>query len=210
MTLKTWKKSRMTAATSLATLVCFLATLLPPRVGRADVLPPINGGTGGPQSTAGSSSRADAPESLATVDLATGAAHANYVFELPAARGDAQPSLALRYNSSSGLGVAGMGWTLNLASIVRKGHAGIPRFQDAAIMESSTHGSLADPNADDYYIDGQLLIPVAIGNQALALLPQSISSFEPQMWTVFRRESMTVRATSSTVKPGSSRQKQGT
>ena len=55
------------------------------------------------------------------------------MFQLSAARGDAQPSLALTYNSSYGVGYAGVGWTLDTPSITRKGTAGMPLFKDEVI-----------------------------------------------------------------------------
>ena len=57
---------------------------------------------------------------LASVDGMTGAATANLSFELPRARGRAQPSLALHYNSQRGMTDAGLGWGLDMPSIVRR------------------------------------------------------------------------------------------
>ncbi|MGH7297718.1 MAG: SpvB/TcaC N-terminal domain-containing protein, partial [Polyangiaceae bacterium] len=82
-----------------------------------------------------------------------GAARTRFPFKFPSARGQAQPSLALAYSSSRGLGMAGVGWSLDVPSITRKGTAGVPRFVDA-FPQSAT--------ADDYYVNGQLLVAVCI------------------------------------------------
>lgn len=54
-----------------------------------------------------------------SVETSTGAAKAIVDFELPPARGEAQPALSLGYNSQAGEGEAGLGWGLNVPSIVR-------------------------------------------------------------------------------------------
>ncbi len=95
---------------------------------------------------------------LASVNASTGAVTSSFAFDLPPARGQAQPSLALVYNSNAGTGVAGQGWTLNLPSITRKGVAGLPSFVDAAIADP-THLN-QNVYADDYYIDGSLLVAI--------------------------------------------------
>jgi RHS repeat-associated protein len=149
---------------ALTTLITFLASLLPARLARASnagALAGIPDGTAGASSLGGALPTAGSPEALATVDLSTGSARSSYAFKLPKARGDAQPSLALRYDSGSGappVGFAGVGWTLNLPSIVRKGHTGIPRFEDPQQEQALAN----DVNADDFYIDGALLIPVQL------------------------------------------------
>jgi len=42
------------------------------------------------------------------------------------------PSISLTYNSNSGNGPFGLGWSLSLPSITRKTSTGLPRYQDAA------------------------------------------------------------------------------
>lgn len=179
MSLITWKRSRFTAPTAILTLLCFLATMLPPRIGRADdpaALPAFTPGTGGPQSLAGPTLPANAPEPQATTDLSTGAAQTSYPFKLATARGEAQPSLGLSYRSSDGVGFAGVGWTLTVPSIVRKGTAGLPQFKDAVLTSPSSLSS--DATTDDYLIDGQLLVPVAVLNSSGSVVSGQVLSGE--------------------------------
>ena len=159
MSLIRLQRSPFASLTVVVALASFLATLLPPRSARADAgdgLAPVGGAAGiGPRVTPNTVTPAEAP---GTVDLSMGAAQTSYPFHLPAARGDAQPSLGLTYNSRNGVGFAGVGWSLNVPSITRRGRSGIPRFADAVLGDPSLLAS--DPNTDDYYIDGKLLIPV--------------------------------------------------
>src|SRR5258708_4356557 len=53
-------------------------------------------------------------------DPSSGAAVASYNFALPAARGVPQPQVRLRYNSNSGMGDAGPGWSFDIPVIERK------------------------------------------------------------------------------------------
>jgi RHS repeat-associated protein len=198
LTMKTpaWKKSPVRVSpwirkvTALVTLSTFLSTLLPVRTSRADdaaAMGVVPIGTGGPSSLAGPPSAARSLQGLATVNPNNGSALANYPFQLPAARGDAQPTLGLTYNSSAGVGFAGVGWTLNLPSIVRKGAAGIPRFNDDVL--GSYNGS--DLGTDDYLIDGQVLVPIARSDGAFGAMngeiwPAFTNSQGP--WVYFRRE----------------------
>src|SRR5690606_22989604 len=46
------------------------------------------------------------------------------------ARGSASPALNLTYNSGSGNGIFGLGWTLGLPSIQRKTDSGLPQYLD--------------------------------------------------------------------------------
>jgi hypothetical protein len=87
---------------------------------------------------------ADSPSALATVDLSTGSARVTFAFRLAATRGDAQPSLSLRYDSSAGQGYAGVAWSLNPPSIVRRRAAGPPQFLCTTIF-SSDNLALSDP-----------------------------------------------------------------
>jgi RHS repeat-associated protein len=160
LTITSIRRSFLARMVTLATLASFLATFLPPRVARADdtSAPPLVADGGFGLAPGAATVAADAVG-------VTGSARTSYRFALPTARGDAQPSLALTYDSSLGVGFAGMGWTLNLPSIVRKGTSGIPRFQDP-VPYGAQGGQFAgysmanDPNTDDFYIDGQLLLLV--------------------------------------------------
>lgn len=67
-----------------------------------------------------------------SAQLSTGIATFSVPFALPAARGKAQPSLGLSYSSSSGLGLAGMGWSVGVPFIARQTDRGIPKYDDRA------------------------------------------------------------------------------
>jgi hypothetical protein len=179
---------------ALTTLLNFFASLWPMRAARAsdeDALAGIPDGTAGASSLGGALPSAGSPEALGTVDLSTGSAKTAYPFKLPRARGGAQPSLSLRYDSSSGVGYAGVGWTLNLRSIVRKGHSGIPRFQDAVLgvgVPGNPSALASDLGSDDYYIDGSLLIPVDVNPQLPAALANAPLPPGGQPYVRFRTE----------------------
>ncbi|MGH7270745.1 MAG: SpvB/TcaC N-terminal domain-containing protein, partial [Polyangiaceae bacterium] len=122
---------RHAAPVALVTFICFVAAFLPPMPARADTaaaLAPLSDGVGGPSTLGVAPPAAGSPQAQAKVDLATGAAISAFPFKLPTARGDAQPSLGLTYNSSVGVGTAGVGWTLSPPSIVRQGTGGMPTF----------------------------------------------------------------------------------
>lgn len=90
----------------------------------------------------GASSQAiSVPKGAGTIDgmgesfsaqLSTGIASFNVPISLPAARGGAQPSLALSYSSASGWGVAGMGWDIGVPYIARQTDRGTPHYGDQA------------------------------------------------------------------------------
>lgn len=99
---------RFAAPLAIATLVSFAATLVPPQLARADVTDataPIGNGAGGAGTMGGPPPPANSPDALATVNLSTGAAESSFPFHLETARGEAQPSLALVYDSSNGVGL---------------------------------------------------------------------------------------------------------
>jgi RHS repeat-associated protein len=70
--------------------------------------------------------------SLGTVDSATGTATASLPIALPPCRGGVQPSLALSYAHTRGLDIGGVGWSLTLPVIERRGIAGGPPRFDAS------------------------------------------------------------------------------
>ena len=169
---------------SLFTLAAFLATMIPPRVAHADAtLGPIGQGTGGGPTLATPSGPSLSGGALATIDVSTGAANAAVAFDLPAARGAAQPSLALSYNSTSGTGFAGTGWTLNVPSIERRGSAGVPNY------DSDVLG--AQPTSDRYWFDGSPLVPICkVESGATCTAALRIGETLPNLpgWTYFRTE----------------------
>jgi hypothetical protein len=178
---------------ALTTLVCFLCTLFTPLRARADApasLDSIPNGTG-ETDVAGPSTEANTPTALATVDVATGAAHANFSFELPSGRGDT-PSLSIQYNSAWTTGRAGVGWDLGLPSIVRRGASGIPLFEDPELAFGSP---LEGPDTDEYFVDGRLLVPVAVlsdnftGLPTGETMPTFVTSVKgPVPWVYYRTE----------------------
>jgi RHS repeat-associated protein len=139
-------------------------------------------GGGGPTSLAGALLDPAASQAVGTVDLSTGAGRASIPFKLPTARGKAQPTLALMYDSNAGLGFAGQGWTLDLPAITRGTGAGFPRFIDRAP---------SDPNGDQFTFGGQQLVAVCTvsgtstctGLAAGEQLPANL-----QGWTYFRTQ----------------------
>ncbi len=162
---------------------------------QADAIDTVSGlqlGGGGSPSLATPPAGAHSPSALGNVDLATGAAQATYPFQFPAGRGDAQPALGLTYSSSTGLGLAGMGWTLDAPSIVRRGHSGRPRFQDALAVEPTFMlNGAPDYGTDDYYADGKLLIPVSLNPSLPPPLPTSSGPYvgiAPFGWSGYRAE----------------------
>jgi len=196
MSITTWRRSRWMSLPAITTLACFFAMILRHESARADdtdSVAPVGDGTGGLSSLALADPSPNSPEGLANIELSTGAAQTTYAFRLPRARGDAQPTLRLRYNSMQGPGVAGVGWAIDLPSIVRKGAAGIPRFADQALGSPTTLPT--DFGTDDYYIDGRLLVPVAQLTSSGQVLHGTVLPGEtfPQLpagtnWTYFRTE----------------------
>jgi hypothetical protein len=70
-----------------------------------------------------------------SVNAVNGTAALSIPFPLSPARG-ATPGLGLSYNSGSGNGAFGLGWSLNLPSITRKTDKQLPQYQDS--FESDT------------------------------------------------------------------------
>jgi RHS repeat-associated protein len=188
MTTMKLRKGRYTLALVVATVSSFVAASLRPEVAWATT-PIVNGG-GGAVGAGLPTSLASETQALATTDLATGAAKTSYPFVLPRARGEAQPSLALRYDSSQGVGPAGVGWSLDLPSIARRGQAGIPRFLDPIYNSPPLGPSIG--TEDDYYIGGSLLIPVPTPSSLPAALPTVSGTPVPgvaaRAWTMWRTE----------------------
>jgi RHS repeat-associated protein len=81
--------------------------------------------------------------SAPSIDPATGAMTYIVPFDLPAARGDAQPVLGLHYRSMSGTGEAGEGWSLGLPVIERVSLSGWPTYADSG-----------DPGSEDRFAYG--------------------------------------------------------
>jgi RHS repeat-associated protein len=78
----------------------------------------------------------------------TGDARLSYAIELPPGRAGVQPNLSVDYSSSAENGWLGLGWDLQLQSVMIDTRWGVPRY-DAA-LETET-----------YLLDGQQLTPLA-------------------------------------------------
>ena len=201
--------ARRSAPTALATILGALAILLPPHGAAAQTTGDVTStstmsdGTGGPSTLTPSASlqtpsdEAFAANAQTTVDLSTGAALSTFAFQLEKARGGAQPSLALTYNSSApaAVGFAGAGWTLQLPSIVRRGAAGMPLFTDDVFTASPATLASTSATFDSYVVDGQLLVPICAVGACTAtqlvsgeVLPSSLAGTSLTGWMYFRRE----------------------
>jgi RHS repeat-associated protein len=89
-----------------------------------------------------------------TAQLTTGIASLTTPFSLPKARGNAQPSLALSYASSSGVADVGVGWALAASAfIARQTDRGLPGYDDRAAWH---------PNQDRFVFGGQELVPICV------------------------------------------------
>jgi hypothetical protein len=135
---------------------------------RADDLSTSYLGIDGPPTLAGTEPAAGSANALAEVDPSTGAVRASLPFHLPVARGQAQPSLALMYNSAAGVGTAGVGWSLNLPSVERTGATAFPKFIDDPAGKNPASVCSPDvipknPNpascADRFVLAGRQLVP---------------------------------------------------
>lgn len=181
---------RVAAPMAVVTLISFLATLMPPLDAKADALAPVPNGTGGASTLSSSPPAANTPQALANVELSTGAAQSALPFHLPTARGDAQPRLGLAYNSSSGIGFAGIGWTLDVPSIVRQpGVGGIAQYQDRVLQANVSLEGTGSAQFDEYTSAGSRLIPIC-KVQGTACTGGGIDTFPASFngWVYFRRE----------------------
>ncbi len=86
-----------------------------------------------------------------TMQLSTGTPGYSIPLALHAARGRAQPSLALTYSAGAGAGIAGVGWALGTSAIVRQTDRGTPTYDD----RSAWH-----PGQDRFAFGGMELVPI--------------------------------------------------
>ncbi|HEU4404456.1 MAG TPA: toxin TcdB middle/N-terminal domain-containing protein [Polyangiaceae bacterium] len=119
-----------------------------------------------------------------SAQLSTGAFGFTVPLQLPAARGGAQPSLGLQYNSSSGRGVAGVGWNVGAPFIARQTDRGVPRYQDPLV------GGPWHPNQDRFVYNGiEELVPICLVGAGLtcagALAGEAMPAWAAQ-WQYFR------------------------
>jgi RHS repeat-associated protein len=130
--------------------------------------------------------------SLVAVDGPNGAATSTLTFEFPAARGVAQPELALHYLSASGDGDAGLGWRFGLPVIERKPLNGFPNpANDPANI--STH--VLSGATDRFVYLGQALVPLCTVGASSTPCPsgETMPSWASG-WSYFRLEYDTLGA----------------
>src|SRR5437868_6059687 len=65
-----------------------------------------------------------------SVNAANGTASVSIPVFVSPGRSGFQPNLSVSYNSGSGNGVFGLGWTISIPSITRKTSKGLPRYRD--------------------------------------------------------------------------------
>jgi RHS repeat-associated protein len=116
-----------------------------------------------------------------SAQLSTGIATFNVPISLPAARGAAQPSLALSYSSASGHGLAGVGWSIGVPFIARQTDRGIPKYDDPPA------GGPWQPEQDRFVFNGgQELVPICLvgGTEAAPKCQGSLAEEQMPNWSV--------------------------
>lgn len=188
---------RHLAVFALAALIAFLAPTMPASAQN------VAGEPGGiPES--GSLSLSNALASAA-LDPSTGVLTASLPFDLPAARGGAQPGLALTYNSAAGIREAGVGWGLDLPSIERSNHDGAPRYGETQRLSADVSFELS--GLDRFLFNGAPLVPVCrvVGRNCMSGADRlgysgyideanPIPEWATNDWIYFRLETDTSRA----------------
>lgn len=96
-------------------------------------------------------------------DLSTGTGTLTVPIEVPNGPNDCGPKLSLRYDSGSGNGPFGVGWTLPLPRIVRSTTAGRPRYDDTDTLVLEGSGPLVRK------ADGTFTPQVATGDWTLSV-----------------------------------------
>ncbi|MGY3317467.1 toxin TcdB middle/N-terminal domain-containing protein [Arthrobacter sp. TE12232] len=95
-------------------------------------------------------------------DLSTGTGTLSVPIEVPNGPNDCGPKLSLRYDSGSGNGPFGVGWSLSLPRIVRSTMVGRPRYDDTDTLVLEGSGPLVRR------ADGTLTPQVATGDWTLS------------------------------------------
>ncbi len=100
-----------------------------------------NSPSGGP----GGSVPTNVQNSTVNVEPFSGSANMAYPIQVPPGRGGIQPNLALTYSSSfRSLGLAGIGWTMDLGSIQLSTKKGPPKYDGTDIVTLIENGSSQD------------------------------------------------------------------
>ncbi|HYQ45101.1 MAG TPA: SpvB/TcaC N-terminal domain-containing protein [Polyangiaceae bacterium] len=102
-----------------------------------------------------------------SAQLSTGDVSFSVPFSLLRARGTVQPSLGLSYSASSGVGIAGVGWSIPVPFIARQTDRGVPNYGDGANYQ---------PQQDHFVFGGgQELVPVCtVKNASCAEAPGEV------------------------------------
>jgi RHS repeat-associated protein len=125
---------------------------------------------------------------------ATGTMTYRYPFELPPARGGAQPRLSLVYRSTAGDGHAGYGWSLDMPVIQRAPLSGLPRIDELGRPLDNSGRAIPDtsPEAveelrfgDRFTYDGQPLVLVCVNGMAGCPSDETQPTFFP--WKFYYR-----------------------
>jgi RHS repeat-associated protein len=171
---------RRLVSSTFAALVFLWSCALPRLAAHADYL------GGDPSASVPEASGATLAGALASaaVEPSSGALVSTLPIDVPAARGQAQPGLAVSYSSAAGIREAGVGWGLDLPSIDRSTMWGAPNYND--------------PNGDRFLFNGQWLVAIctiADGGGGKLSCPQASSEPFPD-WvapgmTYFRLENDT-------------------
>ncbi|MGO9711242.1 MAG: toxin TcdB middle/N-terminal domain-containing protein [Polyangiaceae bacterium] len=192
-----FSRLRSSKIAPLFTLLVLLAPMLP-RVARADVagadptgLPGVYGASLGVPETG--AAVANGSVNPVSVNPSTGEASTTIPFQLPTARGRAQPHLALTYSSSAGASDGGWGWSLNIPSIQRTPLAGPPTYADPA-----NNAQFNPTTGDRFSFNGQPLVPIctvgftSCAANGITLANANYTEAFPAMvvagWTYFRLE----------------------
>ncbi|MCW5833510.1 MAG: VCBS repeat-containing protein [Labilithrix sp.] len=117
-----------------------------------------------------------------SAELSTGILSYQVPFELPVARGAAQPSLGLTYSSAGGHGVAGVGWGAGAPAISRQLDRGGPRYEDPA------PGGPWHPEQDRFVSGAEELVPICLvsGTACAGAEPGEVMPTWASGWQYFR------------------------
>ncbi|WP_299926908.1 SpvB/TcaC N-terminal domain-containing protein [uncultured Nocardioides sp.] len=102
-----------------------------------------------------------------TPDAHTGTGHMSVPLQIPPGRNGFEPHLALKYSSTSGNGIFGIGWSDSTPWICRVHAKGIPRYGSRALKH------LAGPDKDIFQMTGAgELLPITNGSDKATYRPR--------------------------------------
>ncbi|MBI3601724.1 MAG: VCBS repeat-containing protein [Candidatus Omnitrophica bacterium] len=117
---------------------------------------PVKTALAATSASSGGAALANVQAASVQVEPFSGSANLAIPISTPPGRAGIQPSLALTYSSSARqLGLAGMGWTLDLGSIQRSVKKGVPSYDDSkdtfTLVEGTSQDLVKDPNSSNRY-----------------------------------------------------------